>query len=114
MPGQGLGEIWISEPEVLIPPLRYPISLGAPVSLLNFDIDVAQLKPEHKKCLNEKIIPALRMNPGSAISLTGHVEVENAISTMCYQPIGPELCTTFSTQPAWVRGSANPRAWDSR
>ena len=46
MPGQGLGEIWTSEPEVLIPPLRYPISLGAPVSLLNFDIDVAQLKPE--------------------------------------------------------------------
>ena len=58
MSGQVSEEIWASDPEVPAPRLRYPISIRTQVRVLNFDIDVAELKSEHKKFLNVKVIPA--------------------------------------------------------
>ena len=87
MSGQVAGKIWASDPEALTPPPRVPISIRTQVRVLNSDIDVAELKSEHTMFLNEKVLPALKMNAGLAISLTGHAgrsgerNLNNALST---------------------------------
>ena len=66
MATQTAGEIAIWAPEILKLPLHDPIIITKQVDLYNFDIDVADPKPEHKKFLTEKILPILR--PHSRIS----------------------------------------------